>query len=263
MIPGLIISELTELALRAALQAGKEILEVYRLPGLEVEYKEDNSPLTMADRRAHDAICRILAPTGIPVLSEEGEIPLYSIRKSWERLWVVDPLDGTKEFVKQNDEFTVNIALVEHSAPVAGVVFEPVAGKLYWGDPNGSFRAFYDAGRNVFTEVVQLPLPSNRDTYVVAGSRSHRNADTDNFIRSVDTHGKPLEIKSRGSSLKICMVAEGEADLYPRLSPTMEWDTAAGHAIVKFAGKNLCLFGSGEPLSYNRENLVNPWFIVE
>jgi 3'(2'), 5'-bisphosphate nucleotidase len=263
MIPGIKWQELTVLAIKAALEAGNEILDVYWHTDLNVVYKPDNSPLTIADKRAHEAICRLLAPAGLPILSEEGEIPDYSVRKNWKRFWLVDPLDGTKEFIRRNNEFTVNIALVEDSSPVAGVVYVPVAGTLYWGDSDGSYRALYDNEGKQFSDIVQLPIRLDKQSYVIAGSRSHMNAETDTFIRSVDTKGKPLEIKSRGSSLKICMVAEGEADLYPRLSPTMEWDTAAGHAIVKFAGKNLLLFDSKEPLTYNRRDLVNPWFIVE
>lgn len=257
------MSTLTGTAIAAALHAGREILNVYYNYDFEVSFKEDNSPLTVADKRAHHAIAKHLMTTEIPILSEEGEAVGYGVRKSWKRFWLVDPLDGTKEFIRRNDEFTVNIALIEDNAPVAGVVFEPVTGILYWGDSNGSYRAEYDSEKDVLVKTVKLPVNASRDNFVIAGSRSHMNSETENFIRSVETFGKKLEIRSKGSSLKICMVAEGEADIYPRLSPTMEWDTAAGHAIVKFAGKNLYLFGTRDPLTYNRENLVNPWFVVE
>lgn len=263
MIQGVYLSKLTETAIRAALSAGKEILDVYYHDDFDIEFKADNSPLTIADKRAHDMITKHLAATNIPILSEEGESVDYEVRKTWKIFWLVDPLDGTKEFIRRNDEFTVNIALVEENSPIAGVVFEPVTGNLFWGDSNGSFKVVYDAGKEVFSEAVKLPVLLSRENFVIAGSRSHMNSETEDFIRSVDTRGKRVEMRSKGSSLKICLVAEGEADIYPRLSPTMEWDTAAGHAVAKFAGKNLYLFGTKEPLSYNRENLVNPWFIVE
>ena len=263
MIPGIYLSKLTETAIKAALHAGKEILDVYYHSDFDIEFKADNSPLTIADKRAHEVITEHLKTTNIPILSEEGESIDYEIRKTWKIFWLVDPLDGTKEFIRRNDEFTVNVALVEENSPIAGVVFEPVTGNLYWGDSNGSFKVVYDSVKEVFSGAVKLPVNSSRETFVIAGSRSHMNTETENYIRSVETHGKRVEMRSRGSSLKICMVAEGEADIYPRLSPTMEWDTAAGHAIVKYAGKNLYLFGTRVPLSYNRENLVNPWFIVE
>ena len=263
MIPGIYLSKLTETAIKAALHAGKEILDVYYHSDFDIEFKADNSPLTIADKRAHEVIAEHLKTTNIPILSEEGESIDYAIRKTWKIFWLVDPLDGTKEFIRRNDEFTVNVALVEENSPVAGVVFEPVTGNLFWGDSNGSFKVVYDFENDIFSNAVKLPVPASRETFVIVGSRSHMNSETDIYIRSLETNGKPLDIRSKGSSLKICMVAEGEADVYPRLAPTMEWDTAAGHAVVKFAGKNLYLFGTREPLTYNRENLVNPWFVVE
>ena len=172
-------------------------------------------------------------------------------------------MDGTKEFVKRNDEFTVNIALIEGNSPIAGVVYVPVTKELYWGNINGSFRAVVDELSETFTGIQKLPLNLTKANFVVAGSKSHMNAETERYIELLDTKGKPVEMKSKGSSLKICMVAEGNADVYPRLAPTMEWDTAAGHAIVKFAGKKIVQYENKENLVYNKENLLNPWFIVE
>jgi len=157
----------------------------------------------------------------------------------------------------------VNIALIEDNSPIAGVVYVPVTKELYWGNINGSFRAVADEISETITGIQKLPLNLIKENFVVAGSKSHMNAETERYIELLDTKGKPVEMKSKGSSLKICMVAEGNADVYPRLAPTMEWDTAAGHAIVKFAGKKIVQYENNENLVYNKENLLNPWFIVE
>ncbi len=257
------ISELTDLAIKAAIKAGKEILDVYNSSDFGTEFKSDNSPLTIADKRAHNVIVDMLRNSKIPVLSEEGKTIAFEERKHWKLFWLVDPLDGTKEFVKRNDEFTVNIALIEKNSPISGVVYVPVTGVLYWADKNGSFKATVDDNHGFLNQIQHLPINSERDNYIIVGSKSHMNSETDSFIKSIDTKGKDVEIKSKGSSLKICMVAEGEAEIYPRLAPTMEWDTAAGHAIVKFAGKKVYQFENNEPLIYNKENLLNPWFVVE
>ena len=258
------IRELTEIAINAAIKAGKEILNVYYNFDFGVEYKSDNSPLTIADKRAHDIIAKLLKETEIPVLSEEGKLISYDERKTWKLFWLVDPLDGTKEFIKRNDEFTVNIALIEGNSPVAGVVYVPVTKELYWGNSSGSFTAIVEIENESLINVRKLPLMITKEHFVVAGSKSHMNSETATYIHSLDTKGKPVEIISKGSSLKICMVAAGEADVYPRLAPTMEWDTAAAHAVVKFAGRNIFQFEkNNEPLVYNKENLLNPWFVVK
>jgi 3'(2'), 5'-bisphosphate nucleotidase len=257
------ISALTDIAIKAAIKAGKEILDVYYNSDFKVEFKADNSPLTIADKRAHNVITEILGETEIPVLSEEGKTIPYVERKKWKLFWLVDPLDGTKEFVKRNDEFTVNIALIEENSPIAGVVYVPVTKELYWGNSSGSFKAIAEDENVPFINIQKLPLALIKANFVVAGSKSHMNAETEKFIELLDTKGKPVEMKSKGSSLKICMVAEGNADVYPRLAPTMEWDTAAGHAIVKFTGKKIVQYENNKPLVYNKENLLNPWFIVE
>jgi 3'(2'), 5'-bisphosphate nucleotidase len=263
MTPNIDITALTELAIKASIKAGKEILDVYYNSDFGVEYKADNSPLTVADQRAHDVIMKHLIPTEIPVLSEEGKSIGYNERKKWSLFWLVDPLDGTKEFVKRNDEFTVNIALIKDNTPIAGVVFVPVTKTLYWSNEKGSYRANTGIDNEAITDIIKLPLELDKENFVVVGSKSHMNAETEKYIQSLDTKGKNVEMKSRGSSLKICMVAEGLADVYPRLAPTMEWDTAAGHSIVKFAGKQIIQYEKKEPLVYNKENLLNPWFVVE
>jgi 3'(2'), 5'-bisphosphate nucleotidase len=257
------ITALTKLAIKAAIDAGNEILDVYYSPDFDVEYKDDNSPLTRADRRAHEAIMRHLLPSKIPVLSEEGKSIQYEERKKWQLFWLVDPLDGTKEFIKRNDEFTVNIALIEENSPIAGVVYVPVTKTLYYSNSEGSFKTLVENGGENLSEAQKLPLELKKENFVVAGSKSHMNETTQNYIQNLDTKGKKIEMKSKGSSLKICMVAEGVADVYPRLAPTMEWDTAAGHSIAKFAGKEIIQFENNQSLVYNKMNLLNPWFVVK
>ena len=256
------VPELTKLAIKAAIKAGKEILDVYYNSDFGVEFKVDNSPLTIADQRAHNVIMECLSPTEIPILSEEGKIIAYTERKNWKLFWMVDPLDGTKEFVNKNDEFTVNIALIEGDTPIAGVVYVPVTKTLYWGNTKGAFKAIAEDENEPLTDIQQLPLNLSKNNFVVAGSKSHMNAETERYIQSLDTKGKTIEMKSKGSSLKICMVAEGYVDVYPRLAPTMEWDTAAGHAIAKYAGKTVYQYKNNEPVIYNKANLLNPWFVV-
>ena len=247
-------SELLELAKDAAFLAGKEILKVYN-QDFNVEYKQDNSPLTIADKNANAVIESFLVKSDIPILSEEGrEIP-YTERKNWEKLWIVDPLDGTKEFVKRNGEFTVNIALIEAGVPVMGVIYVPVKNVLYFASSAGAYKEENN-------QQIKLPLLSNRKKFVAVGSRSHQSEQTKDYFKSLaDKHGD-IEIVSMGSSLKICLVAEGAADVYPRFAPTMEWDTAAGHAIAIHSGKTLVDQKTNKEMCYNREQLLNNWFIV-
>ena len=266
------IKESAETALRAAICGGQAIMEVYNNPETdwEVERKADNSPLTLADRKAHTAICTLLSKTPYPILSEEGSHANYAERKDWQRLWIVDPLDGTKEFLKRNGEFTVNIALVENGVPVLGVIYVPVQKKFYYGlVGEGAF--LYEnidpaCGAEFTAEehtALSLPQPKECDRgYVVVASRSHLSAETEAFINTLRTEHGEVSMRSAGSSLKICLVAEGKADIYPRLAPTMEWDTAAGHAIVKAAGGEIYHAESELPLTYNKENLLNAHFIV-
>jgi 3'(2'), 5'-bisphosphate nucleotidase len=264
-------------AVRAALEAGRKILEIYDTD-FSVVRKSDNSPLTMADTMAHRIIKSHLAPTGLPVMSEEGRQIAYEERNQWRRYWIVDPLDGTKEFIKRNGEFTVNIALIEDRRPVLGVISIPVRDSLYFAETGcGSFKidrfeAVFgpgDPASSVNRDRLKacarrLPLcSSDRDRYIVAGSRSHGSPALDDHLTGLKAKHGDIEFVPAGSSLKFCLVAEGAADHYPRLAPTMEWDTAAGQAIAECAGARVVEYQSSEPLRYNKESLVNPWFIVE
>lgn len=244
-----------EIAKKAAIKAGEKILQIYG-ENFSVSYKEDKSPLTIADKQANDIIESDLLKTNIPILSEEGKLTEYKERKNWKLLWIVDPLDGTKEFVKRNGEFTVNIALVKNGKPILGVIFVPVKGWLYYASSNGSYR-------EIDEKKVKLPLENKSINFKVVGSRSHQSQETKEYFDDIRKRKKNVEIVSMGSSLKICLVAEGSADVYPRFAPTMEWDTAAGHAIAKHAGKKLIDLKTNQEMVYNRERLTNNWFIVE
>ena len=266
-------------AINAAFKAGIEILEVYSRP-VEVTLKDDRSPLTEADLRAHAAIVKVLSETGYPVLSEEGKALTVHERQQWDRYWLVDPLDGTKEFIKRNGEFTVNIALMERdskpggalgtSSPILGVLYVPVTDVLYFSWANGGAYKQEDAatfsGPDAYERAAmshKLPLTQNTTTYTIVASRSHQSPETAAFIaKKEQEHGK-VELTAMGSALKICLVAEGKADVYPRYAPTMEWDTAAGHAIANEAGKELIDVTTDGPMRYNKNELVNNWFIVQ
>jgi len=250
------------LAVKAALAAGREILDVYGSGDFGVESKGDDSPLTRADRQAHTVILRILESSGLPVLSEEGRTVPFEERCRWRRFWLVDPLDGTKEFISRNGEFTVNIALIENGSPVAGVVFVPVLDELYIGAGETGAFLVRDA-MNEASEIEKLPKAHDAGRpYRVVGSRSHLNGETLAFVEKLREAHPGLEMVQRGSSLKICMVAAGEADIYPRFGPTMEWDTAAGHAVLRAAGKRMLVAEGDEELHYNKKDLLNPCFVV-
>jgi 3'(2'), 5'-bisphosphate nucleotidase len=260
------MKELLNIAAEAAIKAGKKILEVYA-KDFAVETKTDNSPLTEADRESHNIIKDHLQQTGLPLLSEEGKQLAFADRKDWETFWLIDPLDGTKEFIKKNGEFTVNIALIKNKKPVLGIVYVPVTGILYFGsESNGSFKIAYDENKTVeelIANAAKLPDAVSPEKYTIVASRSHSSAETENFIdERKKIHGE-VDLISAGSSLKLCLVAEGKAQVYPRLAPTMEWDTAAGHAVAKFSGCKVYDFKTNEELEYNKENLLNPWFVVE
>jgi len=260
--------QLIDKTAKASLAAGKAILSVYN-SNIIVEQKFDNSPLTEADKKAHVEIIACLAKTGFPVLSEEGRSIPYSERKEWEYFWMVDPLDGTKEFIKRNGEFTVNIALIHQQKAILGVIYVPVKDELYFGAEGvGAFKV------NSFSK---LPNHSNVESwtsknnslpksierkYTIVGSRSHMSAETEAFINEKKKELGDVELISVGSSLKLCMVAEGKADAYPRFAPTMEWDTAAGQAIVEAMGGKVINWKNKTPMKYNRENLLNDWFLV-
>ena len=258
------------LAVQAALEAGKAILDVYEREDFEVEKKADQSPLTLADRKANEIIVAALEKSDIPILSEEGkEIPFMN-RSWWSQFWLVDPLDGTKEFIKRNGEFTVNIALVKEGRASFGVVYAPVLKTLYVGlEGKGAYRCsdeknFTQAFEYLIQFADQLPVSQpDPDFFRVVASRSHYNQETSDFVDTLDRGGKELSLVSSGSSLKLCLVAAGDAEVYPRLGPTMEWDTGAAHAIAIEAGRKVLCFDTRESLRYNKENLLNPFFIVE
>lgn len=245
-----------------ARKAGDVIMEVYSRD-FNVEVKDDKSPLTEADRKSNDVILRELQALypGIPYISEETKTVPYAERKNWERFWLIDPLDGTKEFIKRNGEFTVNIALVEGGVPKLGVVYAPALNKAYFGAVGvGSFKANENGGYEA------LPVKPHYKTLqkvIVVASRSHLTDETLQFVEELKKQGKEVDFLSSGSSLKFCLVAEGKADVYPRFGPTMEWDSAAAHAVVLYAGKGVYEIPGGKPLVYNKENLLNPFFIVE
>ncbi|WP_420576950.1 3'(2'),5'-bisphosphate nucleotidase CysQ [Ekhidna sp.] len=246
---------LLEVAKKAALSAGTEILKIYESGDFSIEAKADDSPLTLADKAAHNKIVSFLEETGIPILSEEGRDISYEERSKWEYFWLVDPLDGTKEFIKKNGEFTVNIALIHNGEPILGVVYPPVLGEIFWSiKKRGAFRE-----RNGQVDKINTTKKSLSESGLkVVASRSHMSEETEAFVSKLDSP----EVVSKGSSLKFLLVASGEADVYPRFGPTMEWDTAAAHAIVSESGGRVTLEDQRTQLAYNKKNLLNPYFIV-
>ncbi|OBX25559.1 3'(2'),5'-bisphosphate nucleotidase [Gelidibacter algens] len=254
-------------AITAALEAGKVILDIYHSDDFGVALKDDKSPLTKADIAAHNMIIAYLNETGIPILSEEGNSIPYNVRKDWKQLWIVDPLDGTKEFIKRNGEFTVNIALIENQKPVLGVIFVPVSGELYFSTKEtGAFKVTVDLNNfevdALMEKCVKLPIQREDKTFTILASRSHRSVETDDYINAMRIKHGTVNLISKGSSLKFCMVAEGLADCYPRFGPTMEWDTAAGQAICEHAGFEVMDWETQKTMLYNREALLNNWFVV-
>lgn len=270
-------------SIQAAIAAGDAINDIYRSEDFGVKYKTDKSPLTLADQKSHEIIVNALEGYDIPILSEEGKNMPYAQRKNWERFWIVDPLDGTKEFIKRNGEFTVNIALIENSRPVLGTIFVPDRDTLYFAAQNlGAYKlgngSFSDWGEfrpdskettrvlleQLMGQSTRLPvIDPQRSSLTIVGSRSHKNAELEAYVEEKRKAFGDVEFISAGSSLKICLVAEGKADLYPRLGPTMEWDTAAGQAIAENAGADVFHYETQKPLIYNKEDLHNPWFIVQ
>lgn len=271
----MLTDQLLATALRASYLAGLEIMDVYLKP-VTVEYKDDRSPLTEADKRAHLKITEVLSISGYPVLSEEGKHLPFEERKKWGPFWMVDPVDGTKEFIKRNGEFTVNIALIDNQKPVAGVVLAPALDVLYFASAAiGSYRLsgameilkMKSGTANGLAEIIALSekLDDKKKpaVFTVVASRSHMSPETEQLINKYRDKNGEIALISKGSSLKLCLVAEGAAQVYPRLAPTMEWDTAAGQAIVIYSGKSVNVFQTGSPMLYNKENLLNDWFIVE
>ncbi len=299
-----------KIAITAALEAGKVILDIYHSNDFGVEIKDDNSPLTKADIAAHNVILSYLSPTNIPILSEEGASIPYETRKDWKQLWIVDPIDGTKEFIKRNGEFTVNIALIENQTPILGVIFVPVSGDLYFSTfyPNegragsisglrratdglatstsnsssssisissststsisssGSFKVNVNLNNfdveEVIKKAIKLPIERADKNFTVVASRSHLTKETETYINQLREQHGAINIITKGSSLKFCMVAEGQADCYPKFGPTMEWDTAAGQAICEGAGCEVLDWNTKESILYNRAELLNNCFLV-
>ena len=263
------MKQIYKVAIRAAIDAGKEIMEIYQKEDFQVVNKDDNSPLTVADRESNDIINAALVPTGIPIISEENDRISFAVRKNWKECWIVDPLDGTKEFIKRNGEFTVNIAFIKNEVPEFGVIYAPALKLLYFGDVSEekAFRVSISETETDLADILETSEEIHPDLKAkrikVVGSRSHMNEETDKYIQDLKgNENKEVEIVSKGSSLKFCLVAEGEANIYPRFGPTMEWDTAAGQAICQAVGLSCTFSETKKPMTYNRENLLNGNFIV-
>jgi 3'(2'), 5'-bisphosphate nucleotidase len=262
--------------IETALKAGAAIMEIYA-KDFQIEYKDDKSPLTEADTASNKIIVEtLLAKTPYPIISEEEKEVPYDIRSKYARYWLIDPIDGTKEFIKRNGEFTVNIALIENGAPIMGVVYAPVIKELYFADKEkGAYKASgikpSDAAPKVHAERVELQKGMNspvvqgvkKTKIKVVASKSHLSPETKDYIEKLKEKYDKVEVVSKGSSLKLCMVADGTADVYPRFAPTMEWDTGAGQAICEIAGYKVVNYPDMTPLRYNRKNMLNGWFIVK
>lgn len=251
------MKQLLETAKQAALEAGKAILEIYHSDNFDTRTKADDSPVTAADKAAHDIICRYLESTHLPILSEEGKHQDFETRAAWEYYWLVDPLDGTKEFIRKNGEFTVNIALMHHHTPVAGVVYAPVLGDIYTGSKEtGVFK------NNIAIQPLAnrrtLAALLNQPAVTIVASRHHLSDETKQFIDQFSNY----TLASMGSSLKFMLLLEDKADIYPRLFPTMEWDTAAAHAILNASNRGVYHTTVKDELSYNKEVLTNPHFLA-
>ena len=246
---------LLPIAITASQRACEQIMDVYNTGDFGTEAKDDKSPLTIADKRAHQAIVEVLEKTGLPILSEEGKSIPYGVRQNWENFWLVDPLDGTKEFIKKNGEFTVNIALIHRSAPILGVVAIPVTNEIFHTSSSGVVL-MRDGVKTLLSKRESTDLV--KEGIRVVASRSHMNEETQSFINKLKN---PVMV-SRGSSLKFLLIAEDKADVYPRFGPTMEWDTAAAHAIINAAGLKVFEQDKQTELQYNKPNLLNPNFLV-
>lgn len=268
------LNNLLELAINSAIKAGQEILTIYETP-FQIELKSDNTPVTNADKQASKIIIQELAPSSINVLSEEDEHFDYQTRKDWKDIWIIDPLDGTKEFVKRNGEFTVNIALVTNNKPVIGVIYSPTSRNLYFAAQGiGSFKLDGHVvleqldniglphAKTLIEKAVRLPLKPHPKVYTVVASRSHLSKEVSKRLEDLRLQKGPVDIINTGSSIKFCLIAEGSAHEYPRFGNTMEWDTAAGQCIVEQSGGSVVSANTGLPILYNRDNLVNEDFIA-
>ena len=245
--------------IKIAEQAGNAILEIYH-KDFSIEYKDDKSPLTDADKVSNQIIIdelKRLSPN-IPIISEENKLTEYSERKNWPKCWLVDPIDGTKEFIKKNGEFTVNIALIENGEPILSVLGVPAQNKIFYAEKgNGSFVI-----ENATTKALKIN-DKITDTIRIVGSRSHQTPELLAYVEEQNSKFKNVEFVAAGSSLKFCLIAENKADVYPRLGPTMEWDTAAGQAIVVASGAKVINWETKKIMKYNKKNLLNSWFLVE
>lgn len=256
-------------AIKASIKAGEEIMKVYTKNDFDVVMKSDDSPLTEADEKANTAINFFLKTTKYPIISEENKKESYHIRKNWNTCWMVDPLDGTKEFIKKNGEFTVNIALIKDAKPVLGVIYIPESKTLYYTitSENKAYKTVlkdHKFTENMFKDNIEIMRDKIIDDEIkVVGSRSHKSKETEMFVQSLKQKFKDVSFVSSGSSLKFCLVAEGKANIYPRFAPTMEWDTAAGHAICNALGLKVMQVDQDEELCYNKKDLLNPYFIVQ
>lgn len=263
------IDHLLTIAIKASIEAGNAVLEHYST-AFHIEYKADNSPLTSADKASHSVIESVLAETGLPILSEEGKDIAFNIRKEWPYFWLIDPLDGTKEFINRNGEFTINIALIKDGLPILGVIYIPVLNLLYFGtSETGSRKIKVESKKllsiaeikQLISDSILLPQTLNRPV-IIMGSRSHQTLENSKLINAVSAQFDKIDVINAGSSLKFCRLAEGAADVYPRLGPTMEWDTAAGHAICKYADISVLVYETMKEMEYNKPSLLNPWFIA-
>ena len=262
--------DLLNIAIHASILAGKEIMKIFEKGDFEVNHKKDSSPVTIADLNAHKTISDLLKETKLPILSEEGTHLSYNERKEWKLYWLVDPLDGTKEFVRKSNDFTVNIALIENNKPILGVIYIPVTHELFFGATEiGAFKYTVETDEmdldfeNIQSKSKKLDGICRNENFTIAGSRSHVNEDMLAYYEEMKIKYPELEIISRGSSLKFCMLAEGKAHIAPRIGPTCEWDTGAGHAILNAAGGFVFQWDSDRELVYNKENLLNPNFLAK
>ena len=251
-----------EEVIRIAVEAGKATLEIYE-QDFDVVTKEDNSPLTQADERSNaviiDGLEKLNIGGDLPIISEETKLLPYEDRKDWQHFWLIDPLDGTKEFIKKNGEFTINIAMVREHTPVLGVIYVPVIDVIYYAiEGKGAF--IRKAGEE---RQLQLRKLEGNDLLLIVASRSHNSEAVEAYVAEKKKEFNQVDYVPAGSSLKFCLLAEGKADVYPRLAPTMEWDTGAGHIIAKEAGAEVLVYGQDQELQYNKENLLNPHFIVK
>lgn len=255
------------LALKASLCAGKHVMEIYQSDDYELDFKTNYTPLTKADIASHKVLIKNLSSTNLPILSEESKHETYQIRKSWQSFWMIDPIDGTKEFIKRNGEFTVNVALIQDNAPIIGVVYAPATKELFFAEYGlGAFKIENISDFDQLDNEPHIDLSKSNQNlpniFTLVVSKSHMNQETEDYVNKMKKMYGSVASKSYGSSLKICKVAEGYAHCYPRFGPTMEWDTAAAQAVATYAGCKIFDAKSFNTLSYNKQNLLNPFFIV-